>query len=1479
MASQSGSSLSGSLSTLAADIAAGKVSPSSVYLPNLNLLKSGPQAPGQTVGVGYTSNPAPMGIGDFGLGTSPYAYNTSHFAGSLTLSAANGTFPGAYYFITPPRATGGSYNSPYYFGIQLNTVTSNISVPGNDHTSFWTQNVITLNGNWITFEDNVWNFSNGALNPGSILSGNGTGIYPVFYYDYGPSVALRFPVTINLYNNVSVVNHDDQVTFGYRVVDSAGTFHGVYDTVVFNNPNAPANPPFTPAFQVSGKYTTPLGLDYDSELVFGGPGGGSNAVLNNITGTETLQYSNLTSGGWKSVPSAYDFGADTGETAIGVAETWSPGGIVGLSAGPSLLYGLWGARTSTAAASGAIEFQGSVSPGYGFVFIGDGGHYWNYSYVPTNAAGSFLTYLPPVNGVFPLSGSYYVFGIADAYARTYLTETTTALGISLALASSPGQATEPIYLNGNAQAAAAATAIMGWVSGPYLFSTTVLNGLAAGLFPDAMFFDHLNDWGFVTFNAFQATGMTHPINDSGVDQGYSDYGGSGTNYYFMDGPAIGSPPTLLGLPPAQTHSLPHYGGLVAFYSDAIVQVYSQVVYGYFGGSILDASGYFALNPAGGAVVIWSSPSPVVRSTAAFDGSYGVYIAGSTHASVTNVDGSYGANGVTLAGSNSANVNTALGAFSVKWTNDEGTVNQLALGVYDIGGQGGTFTNIYALYGGFGYYGAGSSASTINDVVIEYQSTNITTAPLPTLNTNGFAVGVYLAGTSHITVNNTTVVDGDAIGVEGFGAFGTTITNTTTYGYGSYEAAAVYLYLTDYTNVTNTYTDGTYLGGIEVGAGNTTFSMTTFFYNYLAFYGNDNNYTTFSSLTEDYTFAIGVEWFYSDNSVFATVTSYDGAWAAVFEYDRSTTLTNLNATLYEGVLFSGGFPATVTKVTAWDYATGIYLDRASGVSISTVTSRFHSTGVQIYQSNGDTVTGVLAFAYSYGVYVDPSMQLTFTNLAASGNSIAIHIEHSTQVSVTGVTATGLSIGVELYDSNTVQLTTVAATDSSIGVSLYGDTLVGVSGVTATNTKLQSPWSKSGYWNLPIAAVVTEYSSAVTITNVNATTYPALLYDLGSNLVTVTSVNATGGWYGIILNGTSSSYFTGVGLFHDFLGVVLNEDSQYNTFTASSFVDDTSYGVAVMYGYYNTFYNNRFIGDNGATGTYNPAHIQAYAAEYNYFYIYTNPQYTTGEGNYWADWHTYGANGYLAPYPISGRSSDLFPIGPQETFTVSFTETGLTARTSWSATLNGVTVSGTTATLNVTLPMGTYSFQVGEVAGYTVSPSSGSVTLSAATYTVSVTFTAIPPTMYAVTLSAGGLSPDTTWSATVNGVTQSTSGTTLVWYLVNGAYAYSFNAVSGYNLGTAASGNLTVAGAPLSISTSYSPKTTPSLVSTDTFNMWLAVAIAIGVIALVLGLLAVFLRRRSPPANQGAQAWTPPAAESGGSSGTWSEGPPAGGAPPS
>jgi len=1620
------------------------------------------------VGAGYTASPAPMGIGDFGLGTSPYTYNSSHFEGSLTLNAANGTYPGAYYFITPPGATGGSYNSPYYLGIQLNTVTTNVSVPGNNQTAFWTQNVVTLNGNWVQFEDNVWNFSNthGLLLPGSILSGNGNYVAPSYYYDYGPAVPLTFPVTIDLYNNVSVVNHMDQVTFGYRVVDSKGAFQGVYDTVVFNNIWAPLNPEYKPAFQVSGQYTTPLGLDYDAELIFGGPGGGSNAVLNNLSGTETLQYSNQASGGWTSVPSAYDFGTDTGETAIGVAETWTPGGTVGLSAGPSLLYGLWNSVPYTSVPSGSIEYQGTMSPSYGFAFIGDYTTlYSNVSYLPTNANGGFLTYLPPTGTNNP---TYYAYFLADGYARPTIpySFTAAATGVTIALALSPGTDTAPLYIDGNTQAQAAAVALTGWTSGPYIFSgLTLLNGTGGAY--DAFFFDHLNDWGFVSWNLFQATGVTAPINVTGMTQGNSDYPAMGDNEYFLDGPPIHSASTLLGIAPALTNSLPGYGQLVAFYSDPQVQVYNQESPGYFGGSSLDPSGYYNLNPAGGGVVLWNTPDVSVNDAVATDGSYGVYVAGSPDATVSNVYSEIGANAVSVAGSTDATVTNVEAEYSVWTYNNEGWVNQTPFGVYDDGSLGGTFSDISAYYGAVGFADFFGTGAVVNDVFAVGPSPSV-----PDSNIDYFAIGTLLDGAFDTSINNTLVYPyaiGVVDGAYGYGSYGTTITNISAYGFGD-TALTVVLYSSDYTTITNLYAADTYEGAFLEGAQNTTFTNAEFAVATYGVFGLGPNYVTFDNLTlwdneggivgegwgnttflgttivENY---YGVDLEYVYNTAFTNTNMSDNDYGVYLEFPILTSFTNLNVSESDygvyladavtttltnivgygsvAVYVDGGTSVTATGITAEDeiYDAAVYLYDGSGATVKDVSSSDYDAGVEFDEWTTATVSTVTATNTSVGVFITESSHISVSGVTVSTDALGVGIEDgSSYISVTGVSVTDdefpdYSIGVDASDSSYVSVSQVTVSDQSLGVEMddtyessvttltvSGESIgvwvedesewttvntatvtnmsiavfsedsyeTVVSGVTATNTTLSNPWPNSYPWDLGdyggVAAVLTYDDYLDSVSNVVATTYPAAYYDYESYDPGVSNVNATSSEYAIVLDDTAYGVFNNVGAYKDFEGMYIFDDARYNVITGSSFVDCTSYGIGIYGGYENLIYENNFIGNNGATTTFNAAHIQAYSGDeegYNYFSAQSIGDYV---GNYWSDWHSYNANGTLAPYPIGDGNWDYYPLGGLEgTVAVTFYETGLVSGATWSVTFNGATQSTANTWMTFYALPGTYAFTAGSVVGYTVSPSSGNVTATGTAVTDSLAYSLIPPTpavytvtltekglpagatwsaivggvlgtsntskvtievgagtfayqipaiagytaspssgsitvsgaydlsvqftvvTYAVTVTESGLSSGQSWSATVNGNTQTSTGAAITFSLANGTYSFSVANVSGYTL-SSGTGSLTVNGAPTGVSVSFAPTTSTSVVSTDTFNTWLAVLIAIAVIALVIGLLALFLRRRpeqqqgtapaagasaTAPADSAGASASPASGDAGSTS--WSEGPPAGGSPPS
>jgi thermopsin len=355
-------------------------------LPNINILK-GTVQPVQALSTpGYAAPPAPLGLGDFGLGTSPYAYNTSHILGSVTFNTPpNATQPSASGVILPD--SGGQHEgyvgSPFEFGIQLNTIATNITIPGSNTAFFWTQNVVNWNDTGIHFVDDTFNATGGGFGLNDIFSGcnNNTAGAQHILVTYGlvfqcvgttiPISPVDYPITIQLYNNATVnAQLRDQVSYGYRIIE-AGTgtiLTGISDTVVFVNPNSTA-PAYTPGFTVDGFTGTPGNFLRDSEIVIVGGIGGDNAQFRSISGSMSLQYSNASFGGWKNVPSAYNFGGNTGETSGGIADYWTPSHTLVFNQGPSLLYGLWGAEPQVSVASGDIHIAGSISPTYGFVFL------------------------------------------------------------------------------------------------------------------------------------------------------------------------------------------------------------------------------------------------------------------------------------------------------------------------------------------------------------------------------------------------------------------------------------------------------------------------------------------------------------------------------------------------------------------------------------------------------------------------------------------------------------------------------------------------------------------------------------------------------------------------------------------------------------------------------------------------------------------------------------------------------------------------------------------------------------------------------------------------------------------------------------------------------------------------------------------------------------------------------------------------------
>jgi len=124
----------------------------------------------------------------------------------------------------------------------------------------------------------------------------------------------------------------------------------------------------------------------------------------------------------------------------------------------------------------------------------------------------------------------------------------------------------------------------------------------------------------------------------------------------------------------------------------------------------------------------------------------------------------------------------------------------------------------------------------------------------------------------------------------------------------------------------------------------------------------------------------------------------------------------------------------------------------------------------------------------------------------------------------------------------------------------------------------------------------------------------------------------------------------------------------------------------------------------------------------------------------------------------------------TYTITFRETGLAFSTLWSVTLNGNTESSTSSLITFTIPKGTYSFTIGSVTGYTVSPSSGSLTVNGSNVNEAITFTPVSVKTYSVTFTETGLPSGILWSVKLNGLTETSTNGTIKFNETNGTYSY-------------------------------------------------------------------------------------------------------------
>ena len=164
-----------------------------------------------------------------------------------------------------------------------------------------------------------------------------------------------------------------------------------------------------------------------------------------------------------------------------------------------------------------------------------------------------------------------------------------------------------------------------------------------------------------------------------------------------------------------------------------------------------------------------------------------------------------------------------------------------------------------------------------------------------------------------------------------------------------------------------------------------------------------------------------------------------------------------------------------------------------------------------------------------------------------------------------------------------------------------------------------------------------------------------------------------------------------------------------------------------------------------------------------------------------------------YVTNGNSSNVSVIGTAVAppYAATFTETGLPSGTSWTVSVDsGTPLSSTTTSLVFSGTNGSYTYQVGAIAGYSVSPSSGGFTVKGFPLTIPLVFSAIS---YRVTFTENGLPAGTLWSATLGSTPEKATTPTIEFNETNGTYPFAASSASSSYTAGPSSGNITVRGA--------------------------------------------------------------------------------------
>ncbi|HTT14161.1 MAG TPA: YncE family protein [Thermoplasmata archaeon] len=224
----------------------------------------------------------------------------------------------------------------------------------------------------------------------------------------------------------------------------------------------------------------------------------------------------------------------------------------------------------------------------------------------------------------------------------------------------------------------------------------------------------------------------------------------------------------------------------------------------------------------------------------------------------------------------------------------------------------------------------------------------------------------------------------------------------------------------------------------------------------------------------------------------------------------------------------------------------------------------------------------------------------------------------------------------------------------------------------------------------------------------------------------------------------------------------------------------------------------------------------------------------------------ANGCLY---VTNEGSDTLSILGNNSFAVTFEESGLPSGTTWSVTAGNTTKVGVGTSIEFMEPDGTLNYTVPVVSGWHLPGfwHSGAIAVDDASVTVPLVWQA---TNYSATFTEAGLPTGSSWSLTLNGSTYRSSNNTIGLVETNGSFDFVI-ASNTTLIASPASGVLNVSGHAMDVPVTFRAAATtsaPALLLGLPPWAWAAI---LGAVAASLAAVAYVIHRR-----KGAQRTTEP-----------------------